>query len=88
MPNVIFATEAMIIEWMKNPVDFESTKKWPLFTICPSLTLNPRTTCIGGITTCTYPEQNTGIVKVCRNKCPICLTSLCDGNPVLESHGQ
>ena len=26
LPNVIFATEVMIIEWMKNPVYFESTK--------------------------------------------------------------
>ena len=45
--------------------------------------MNPRTTCIGGITSCTYPEQNTGNVKVCGNKCPIGLTSLYEGNPGL-----
>ena len=33
-PNVLFATENMVIEWMKNPQPFSVTKNLPLFQ-CP-----------------------------------------------------
>jgi len=67
-PDIIFATERQVIEWMKNPVDFATTKTLPMFKSCPNLNINPGNSCVGGHTDCVFP----GIaeVGVCGTECP------------------
>ena len=47
-PDIIFATERQVLEWMKNPVNYETTKTMLMFKTCPNLKLNPGNTCVGG----------------------------------------
>ena len=66
--DIIFATERQVIEWMKNPVDYETTKTMSMFTTCPNLTLTPRNTCVNGQVDCLYPALDS--ITVCGTQCP------------------
>lgn len=67
-PDIIFATERQVIEWMKNPVDYQTTKNLPMFKSCPNLNLNPGNTCTNGFTNCYFPGQVS--IGVCGTQCP------------------
>ena len=67
-PDIIFATERQVLEWMKNPVEYAKTKTMQMFRACPNLTLNPNNTCVNGKTTCSYSGKE-GYV-VCGTQCP------------------
>ncbi len=67
-PDIIFATERQVLDWMKNPVDFTTTKTLSMFKSCPNLNINPRNACINGKITCVYPGFDK--IDVCGTKCP------------------
>ncbi len=66
--DIIFATERQVIEWMKNPVDYDTTKTMQMFKACPDLTLHPNKTCTDGKTTCAYSGLEG--FNVCGKQCP------------------
>lgn len=67
-PNVLFATESMIIEWLKNPVSFEETKKLPAFQCVPQAE-KPSDVCT--LTTCELNDKTK--VRICGREasCPL-----------------
>lgn len=68
-PDVIFATERQVLEWMKNPVNYEKTKNLNMFKACPNKKLNPGNTCKNGITFCDDYGDEEGF-SVCGTECP------------------
>jgi len=69
--NILFATEKMVLDWMKNPQSLEITKTLPEFQ-CANNVLTPSTICAW--TVCTYPSGYT--LKTCSIICPLILQEI------------
>lgn len=68
-PNVLFATESMILEWMKNPLSFEETRKLPMFQCPQKIIKTPADAC--PITKCSLQDYSQ--LKICGKSinCPL-----------------
>jgi len=65
--NIIFVTEAQIIQWMKNPKTLTEIKTTnPFNWQCPDVTVTPATTCTPQVT-CVYRKY---FFKICGSICP------------------
>ena len=67
-PDIIFATERQVLDWMKNPVDLATTKTLSMFKSCPNLNFNPGNVCANGKISCLYPGLDQ--IDVCGTQCP------------------
>jgi len=67
-PDIIFATEQQVLQWMQNPVNTTMTKQLPMFQTCPSKAYNGENSCPNGVyTTCEYFQDK---IQICGLYCP------------------
>jgi len=66
-PDVIFATESQVLQWMQNPVNTSATKLLPMFQCKNPFAVTPDTACPTGKITCNYAYDS---IQVCGTVCP------------------